>query len=330
MDVRHLRCFIAVAEELHFGKAAERLGLAPPALSRIIRTLEDELGVGLLSRTTRQVSLTRAGLSLLDESRQIIGRLEKATRTVRDAASATSRTLRIGAIDAASASFLPDIVVRFRNEHPTVDVKFIEAMTSPLIQMLETGRLDLCLCRPPRKLADATFEPLRVERPMVLMPEGHRLARRPTVTIADLVDEAIVIPSKRGRPYAHDLVMTYFEQAGAVPKISIEATEKPAVMSCVAAGLGLALAPDWLARLSYPGVVLRRLSGALFDPPPPGAIVGVAWRPHQRLAARDAFLSLLRKHVSLMDDNAVAASQVIAFPAADGPTKPRQIRRRQA
>ncbi len=313
MDVRHLRCFIAVAEELHFGKAAERLGLAPPALSRVVKTLEDELGVPLLLRTTRQVTLTRAGLSLLDESRQIIGRLERATRTVRDAAACTSRTLRIGAIDAASASFLPEALVRFRNENAGIDVRFVEAMTAPLMQMLESGRLDMCLTRPPRKLTDATFEILRVERPLVLLPAAHPLAERSSLTIHDLVGEPFVIPSKRGRPYAHDLVMTYFEQVGTVPKVIIEATEKPAVLSCVAAGLGLALAPDWVSRLTFPGVAMRRLSGALFDPPPPGALVGVAWRPHQKLAARDAFLSILRETVTLMDER-----QVVPFRAQAG------------
>jgi DNA-binding transcriptional LysR family regulator len=325
MDVKHLRCFIAVAEELHFGKAAERLGLAPPALSRIIKALEDELGVPLLQRTTRQVMLTRAGLSLLDESRQIISRLEGATRTVRDAAASTSRTLRIGAIDAASASFLPDALVRFRDENAKIAVHFVEAMTAPLMQMLETGRLDMCLTRPPRKLGDSTFEVLRVERPLVLLPAAHPLAHASTITMRDLVSEPFVIPSKRGRPYAHDLVMTYFEQAGTVPNVVIEATEKPAVLSCVAAGLGLALAPDWVSRLTYPGVVMRRLSGALFDPPPAGALVGVAWRPHQKLTARDAFLSILRDTVTLMDDKQVVPF-ALPFPAQASPA-PRLQRR---
>ncbi len=252
MDVRQLRCFIAVAEELHFGKAAERLGLAPPALSRVVKTLEDELGVDLLMRTTRQVGLTRGGLALLEEAKGVIAKLERASRTVRDAATSTSRLLRIGAIDAASAGFLADVLTEFRAAHPAVDVKFVEAMTGPLIQMLESGRLDICLTRPPKRMGECRYEVLRVELPYVLVPEGHALARQPVVTMQDLVNEPIVIPSKRGRPYAHDLVMTYFETVGAVPKVSIEATEKPAVLSAVAAGLGLALAPDWLLRLSFP------------------------------------------------------------------------------
>ena len=105
----------------------------------------------------------------------------------------------------------------------------------------------------------------------------------------DLVGEPFVVPSKRIRPFAYDLVMAYFESVGAVPNVTIEATEKPAMMSAVAAGLGMALAPDWVSRLSFPGVTMRRLRGALLDPPPPGALVGIAWRPQQKLAGARRF-----------------------------------------
>ncbi|CAN7556313.1 LysR family transcriptional regulator [Bosea sp. LjRoot237] len=302
MDLRQLRCFIAVAEELHFGRAAERLGLAPPALSRQISALEDELGVSLLTRTTRQVALTRAGLIMLEEAKAILVRMERASRSVREASLASSKVLRVGAIDAASSSFVPEALVTFRSRHPGIEIKFVEAMTAPLVQMLEAGKLDLALLRPPRKPTDCAFEILRVERPIVVLSESHPLAAREHLTMQDLVGEPFVVPSKRIRPFAYDLVMAYFESVGAVPNVTIEATEKPAMMSAVAAGLGMALAPDWVSRLSFPGVTMRRLRGALLDPPPPGALVGVAWRPHQKLAARDDFLAILRESVTLIDD----------------------------
>lgn len=305
MDLRQLRCFIAVAEELHFGRAAERLGLAPPALSRQISALEDELGVSLLTRTTRQVALTRAGLIMLEEAKAILVRMERASRAVREASLASSKVLRVGAIDAASSSFVPEALVTFRSRHPGIEIKFVEAMTAPLVQMLEAGKLDLALLRPPRKPTDCAFEILRVERPIVVLSESHPLAAREHLTMQDLVGEPFVVPSKRIRPFAYDLVMAYFESVGAVPNVTIEATEKPAMMSAVAAGLGMALAPDWVSRLSFPGVTMRRLRGALLDPPPPGALVGVAWRPHQKLAARDDFLAILRESVTLIDEGNV-------------------------
>lgn len=304
MDLRQLRCFIAVAEELHFGRAAERLGLAPPALSRQISALEDGLGVSLLTRTTRQVALTRAGLIMLEEAKAILVRMERASRSVRAASLASSKVLRVGAIDSASSSFVPGALVTFRSRHPGIEIKFVEAMTAPLVQMLEAGKLDLALLRPPRKPTDCAFEVLRVERPIVVLNEGHPLAARDSLTMQDLVGEPFVVPSKRIRPFAYDLVMAYFESVGAVPNVIIEATEKPAMMSAVAAGLGMALAPDWVSRLSFPGVTMRRLRGALLDPPPPGALVGVAWRPHQKLSARDDFLAILRESVTLIDERA--------------------------
>ena len=321
MDVRQLRCFIAVAEELHFGRAAERLGVAPPALSRQISALEDELGVSLLTRTTRQVAMTRAGLIMLEEAKAILVRMEHASRAVREASLASGKVLRVGAIDAASSSFLPEALVTFRARFPGIEIKFVEAMTAALIQMLESGKLDLVLSRPPRKPTDCAFEILRVERPIVVLNEQHPLAAREHLTMLDLVGEPFVVPSKRIRPYAYDLVMAYFESVGAVPNVVIEATEKPAMMSAVAAGLGMALAPDWVSRLSFPGVTMRRLRGALLDPPPPGALVGVAWRPQQKLPSRDDFLAILRESVTLLDDR-----HVLSFP----PSTPSTTRTRSA
>lgn len=305
MDVRQLRCFIAVAEELHFGRAAERLGVAPPALSRQISALEDELGVNLLTRTTRQVALTRAGLIMLEEAKGILVKMEQASRAVREASLASGKVLRVGAIDAASSSFLPEALMTFRKRFPGTEIKFVEAMTAALVQMLEAGKLDLALVRPPRKPTDCAFEILRVERPIVVLGEDHPLAARDHLTMHDLVGEPFVVPSKRIRPYAYDLVMAYFESVGAVPNVTIEATEKPAMMSAVAAGLGMALAPDWVSRLSFPGVTLRRLRGAMLDPPPPGALVGVAWRPQQKLPSRDDFLAILRESVTLIEERHV-------------------------
>ena len=242
---------------------------------------------------------------MLEEAKAILVRMERASRSVREASLASSKVLRVGAIDAASSSFVPEALVTFRSRHPGIEIKFVEAMTAPLVQMLEAGKLDLALLRPPRKPTDCAFEILRVERPIVVLSESHPLAAREYLTMQDLVGEPFVVPSKRIRPFAYDLVMAYFESVGAVPNVTIEATEKPAMMSAVAAGLGMALAPDWVSRLSFPGVTMRRLRGALLDPPPPGALVGVAWRPHQKLAARDDFLAILRESVTLIDDGNV-------------------------
>jgi DNA-binding transcriptional LysR family regulator len=294
MDLKQLRGFIAVADAMHFGRAAESLHMAPTALSRLVKTLEDEIGVRLLNRTTRAVTLTRAGLGFLEDAKGILARTDEAARNARETADSGGMTLRIGAIDTASASFLPAAMKALRGAHPNVDVRLTETMTAPQLQMLRTGRLDLALIRPPPTAGEFPFEFLREEKLIALLPAAHPLASRPLLTIPDLAEAPLIIPAKRARPYAYDLVMAYFASAGLVPNILQDTTEKPAMLAMVAAGIGVALVPDWVAALPHAGVAFRPLSGVSLDPMPPGAIVGMAWRPHQRHALRDAMLEELR------------------------------------
>jgi DNA-binding transcriptional LysR family regulator len=298
MDLKQIRGFIAVAEAMHFGRAAENLHMAPTALSRLVKTLEDEIGVRLLNRTTRAVTLTRAGLGFLDDAKAILARTEDAARSAREIADGGGMTLRIGAIDAASASFLPLALRTLRETHPAVDIRLTETMTAPQLQMLRSGRLDLALIRPPQTTSEFPFEPLREERLVALLPDGHPLAASPIVRIADLADQPIVIPAKRARPYAYDLVMAYFAAEGLVPRALQETTEKPAILAMVAAGFGVALVPDWVRTLSRAGVCCRPVAGLAPRTSPPGALVGMAWRPQQRHVIRDLCLDLLRKEAS--------------------------------
>jgi DNA-binding transcriptional LysR family regulator len=298
MDLKQLRSFIAVAEAMHFGRAAESLHMAPTALSRLVKTLEDEIGVRLLNRTTRAVTLTRAGLGFLDDAKAILARTEDAARNAREIADSGGMTLRIGAIDAASASFLPAALKSLREAHPTVDIRLTETMTAQQLQMLRTGRLDLALIRPPTTASEFPFETLREERLVALLPDRHPLAARRTIKVSDMVAEPVIIPAKRARPYAYDLVMAYFAAEGLVPRILQETTEKPAMLAMVAAGIGVALVPDWVQTLSREGVCFRPVAGVTLQPPPAGSLVGMAWRPQQRHVMRDAFLDLLRKQAT--------------------------------
>jgi DNA-binding transcriptional LysR family regulator len=301
MDFRQLRSFVAVAEEMHFGRAAERLHVAPTALSRLVKALEDEIGVRLLTRTTRAVTLTRAGLGFLEDAKAILARTEDAARNAREVADGGGLTLRVGAIDAASASFLPEAINGLRAALPDVDLRLTETVTAQQLQMLRTGRLDLALIRPPMTASEFPFEVLRKERLVALLPEAHPLAMRDGLSIADLAGEPIIIPAKRARPYAYDLVMAYFASAGLVPRILQETTEKPAMLAMVAAGIGVALAPDWTETLSRAGVRFRPIRDVALDPEPAGAIIGMAWRGQQRHAARDVLIDALRRAAAAFD-----------------------------
>jgi DNA-binding transcriptional LysR family regulator len=317
VDLRQIRCFIAAAEEMHFGRAAERLHMAPTALSRLVKTLEDEIGVRLLNRTTRAVTLTRAGLGFLEDARAILARTEDAARSAREIADGGGLMLRIGAIDAASASFLPEALNALRAAHPLVDVRLTETMTAPQMQMLRTGRLDLALIRPPTTQCEFPFEVLREERLVALLPEGHPLAAAADVAITDLAACPVIIPAKRARPYAYDLAMAYFASAGLVPDILQETTEKPAMLAMVAAGMGVALVPDWVQTLSRPGIRFRPVRDVALKPTPAGAVIGMAWRSQQRHAMRDAFLGMVRRASSAFDPSTNVDSSILRIAAGD-------------
>jgi DNA-binding transcriptional LysR family regulator len=324
LDLRQLRCFIAVAEEMHFGRAAERLRMAPPALSRVVRALEDEIGAPLLERTTRAVALTRAGLSFLEDAQAILGRIEQAAKSAREASSAARKSIRIGAIDAASSGLLPMALARLREREGDVDIRLIEAMTLPQMQMLRSGRLDLALVRAPYSPGEFPFEALRQERMVVVLPEGHPLAARAELGIDALRDIEMIIPAKRVRPYAYDLVMAYFAAANCVPKITIETTEKPAILAMVAAGTGVSIVPDWVTCLRFKGVCYRPLTDPPPSPLPPGALVGMSWRSQQRHRLRDELIKDLRKAAAAY--NPAAAIETGPLPCATrGPTAARSV-----
>ncbi|MGL4242679.1 MAG: LysR substrate-binding domain-containing protein [Beijerinckiaceae bacterium] len=317
MDLRQIRCFIAVAEEMHFGRAAERLHMAPTALSRLVRGLEDEIGVRLLNRTTRAVTLTRAGLGFLEDAKAILDRTEDAARNAREIADGRGLTLRIGAIDAASASFLPAAINMLRRAHPNVDLRLTETMTAPQLQMLRTGRLDLALIRPPTTESEFPFEVLREERLVAVLPEEHPLAEQGSLTVRDLASLPVLIPARRARPYAYDLVMAYFASAGLVPRILQETTEKPAMLAMVASGMGVALVPDWVETFSRPGIVFQRLDDVSISPTPAGAVIGMAWRDQQRHAIRDSFLGMLRAAAQGFDPSSGVDSPIKRIAAVN-------------
>ncbi len=188
---------------------------------------------------------------------------------------------------------------------PNVDLRLTETMTAQQLQMLRTGRLDLALIRPPMTASEFPFEVLRQERLVALLPEAHPLAALESLSITDLAGEPIIIPAKRARPYAYDLVMAYFASAGLVPRILQETTEKPAMLAMVAAGIGVALAPDWTETLSRAGVRFRPIRDVTLEPKPAGAIIGMAWRGQQRHAARDVLIDALRRSAGAFDPSIV-------------------------
>ncbi|ONG47308.1 LysR family transcriptional regulator [Pseudoroseomonas deserti] len=295
MELRQLGCFLAVAEELHFGRAAARLHMLPSALGRHVRLLEEELGAPLFRRSTRQVALTAAGAALLPDARALLDRAAEAAARVRAAARAETQPLRIGAIDSAASGLLPPLLYAFHQAHPQVETRLWEEKSARLLPMLAAGRLELIFIRPPQPSAGLEFLPIRQEVLLAALPRGHRLANRRRIPLPALAAEPLILPPQRSRPHSFALVAHAFAAAGlALPQGGQEAAEKQTIVNLVAAGLGVALVPDWTAQLRRPGVVYRPLAEPA-APARPEAMLGVAWMPDRASPARDAFLQVLRE-----------------------------------
>lgn len=304
MDTKQLRCFLAVADHLHFGRAAQSLGMLPASLGRQIRLLEDSLGTRLFLRTTRSVALTEAGRAVQEDIRALVAqadRLEDRLRTLRNSA---RPVLRIGAIDSAAAGLMPPLLQHLRREHPGIDVQLIEQKTIHLLPKLLSGGLDIAFCRPPdTRDPRLAFRTLFAETAVVALPGHHALAQRAEIAVADLAEEALIVPDRRSRPHSHDLTIRLFVDAGLTARIAQIAEEKHTIVHLVATGTGLAIVPRWTARLSVPGVSFVPLSLAP-GRTLPDLILAAAWPRGTRDARRDALLDTLDRHLAEIEATA--------------------------
>jgi DNA-binding transcriptional LysR family regulator len=294
MELHQLRCFVAAAEELHFGKAAQRLQMLPSALGRHIKLLEDDLATPLFARTTRAVSLTEHGTTLLRDARAILARVEAIEANFRTRSRARpARRLRLGAIDSAAAGLLPPLLHDFRSEHPEIAVQLLEEKTIRLLPKLLSGALDLAFVRPPER-ADKRleFRPLLMETAVVALPQRHALAKRSSISLHELADQLMIVPDRRSRPHSHDLTMKLYEEAGLAPRVVQVADEKQTIVNLVAARLGVAIVPRWTSRLAIAGVrfvPLKLKRGSSIGRLPLAAV----WLRGSGDPVRDAILAVL-------------------------------------
>lgn len=264
MELRHLRYFQAVAEEKHFGRAAQRLHMAQPPLSQQIRQLEDELGVTLLRRTTRRVDLTPAGAAYLARVRGILQAVDAAGEEAVRIDHGLEGRLVLGCVGSATYSLLPALARALREQLPGVDFAFRGEMLSPdQLDALRDGSIDLALMRPVPELAqalDLDVTSLREEKYVVALPEGHRLAGRARVRVSDLRDEDLVVHVGNGRSAMHDAVTLLCRAAGFEPRIRHEVAETSTLVTFVAAALGVAVVPEPVSELVVAGAVYRPLA----------------------------------------------------------------------
>lgn len=260
MELRHLRYFRAVAEELHFGRAAERLHIAQPPLSHQIRQLERELGVELLTRSTRSVELTPAGQAYLERVVSILDAVSDAGEQAVRIASGIEGRLSIGCVGSATYSLLPELVRTLHTRLPDVEVRVRGEMLAPAqLSALLAGEIDLALLRPPVSTAGVSIETVRRDRLVVVLPEGHRLSERRQLRIDDLREEDFVVHAGRSRSVMNNLLITVCADAGFTPRIRHEVEETSTLVTMVAAGLGLAIAPHPTTALNIAGVCYRSM-----------------------------------------------------------------------
>lgn len=292
IDLRQLRQFVAVAEELSFRRAAQRLHMSQPPLSQTIRNLEKELGTLLFNRTRRRVELTQPGRVLLDEAQRVVSQMARALDAARGAAQGMTGRLSIGFVPSSTYEILPAILRQFRRGHPAVDLHLEELATVDQTDALLQRRIDVALNRPPVFFAAGILQETLVrERLIAALPAGHPLAARKTLRLRDLREERfLLIPPRWGTGY-HSRVLDACKEAGFVPRIAQEPKYMHTIVGLVAAGMGVALVPDSLANLTPKGCVYRVLAdrsvALTMD-------MGAAWHASETSPALHAFLEAAR------------------------------------
>lgn len=259
-EIRHLQALTILAQELHFGRAAQRLNITQPALSQLIRDLETRLGFRVVERTTRRVLLTGPGRSFLAEAEAILRHLDRAIETAQAEAGQAANNIRIGAILPTSFEFLPAVLAKFRQRYPKAEVH-IETRESPqLVTAVETGSLHVALLRPPKNAGTLNIETLRREPFVAAMRTEHPLAREEKLSLADLTAESIVRIARGDLRDAFDEIDQQLEAAGLDLEKSRAADNTLTALALVCAGDGISLVPSWAANLPWKEVCFRHIS----------------------------------------------------------------------
>lgn len=278
LPLPQLHAFVLLAEELHFGRAAARLGIAQPPLSQQIRRLEDKVGHALFSREPGRVALTSAGWELLPTARRVLTDLADGLAAARAVGSGQTGHLRIGFAASLALTVLPGLLRTFRERFPDVHLDIHEMTTAPQISALRDKTIDIGLLRePPADEAELDFETVLTEPFVAVLPSTHPLATQRTVPLAQLANSPFVLLPRTVGPQLHDQITGLCTAAGFTPRVVQSAVEWQTVCALVKTGLGVSLAPASIRRIRPKGVAFRRI-----DPSTARTRVAVAWRKNDR------------------------------------------------
>ncbi|VVE69557.1 LysR family transcriptional regulator [Pandoraea captiosa] len=306
MDLRQFRYFVAVAEERHFGRAAQRLSMTQPPLSQQIRALEASFGAPLFVRTNRSVELTAVGRQLLPEVRRILADADALPALAQGLAHGEVGTLSLGFVSTADYGILPPLLREFGERYPRVRLQLLEATSDVQVEALMDGRIDAGLFIPPvpaRFANELSYLPI-VREPLMLALPAARGDAMPTasaqsdaldvqpgaaVSLADFADEPLVIFPRRVAPAFYDIIMGCYGALGLTPRVGQEAIQMQTIVSLVSAGMGVALVPQSLCHLRRTGVTYRALreTSALIE-------TGLLWRTAEVTPVLEGFLETAR------------------------------------
>jgi len=298
MNLRHLRYAVAVSEELHFTRAAERLGIGQPPLSQQIKQLEEEIGTPLFVRETRSVRVTEAGRAFVAHARVAIREAERAVQAARSAARGERGLIRIGFTGSATFNpHVPRLLGQFRDAYPEVELGLVEQATSQLLAHLEADQLDIVFVRPTSAERDAlTTLALPAEPLWIALPSRHPLARHRCLPLGVLAEVPFVMYPRVNGSFLYDSVIAACRNAGFSPRIVQEAPQLSSTVNLVAAGVGATLVPESMCQLHAEGVVYVTIEGAM-----PTSSLYAAHRPGDERPLVHNFMAIVRGHVDATD-----------------------------
>ncbi len=293
LELRHLRYFVAVAEELHFGRAAQRLGMAQPPLSQQIQRLEQIIGARLFERTSRRVQLTDAGSALLPDARRLLAGAEAALLAARRAGRGEQGELRVAFAATVMFLALPEIIRAFRDRFPGVHLDLREMPTGPQLAGIKAGEIDIGFVREPEPDPELDIVTVMREPLRIAVPKGHPLASRATISVRHLADEPFVLFPAELAPGLHAQVMALCRAAGFTPRVVEESRELYTSVSLVEAGIGVSILPASVEKLGWRGVRYRAIPSASAE-----TRIAAAWRKDRGRPVVEAFMGVVQEKVA--------------------------------
>lgn len=293
MELRQIRCFATLAEELHFGRAAATLSMAQPALSVQIQALEKELGVQLLIRSTRRVQLTKAGEVFYERCIRVLRDIENSSAVVQAIAGKDVNRITIGTIYPATFGILPLFLSKLGKRFPDIQIHVSSGSTDAIIRDLEKGRINLGFIRPVENIGSLRWQSIANERYLLAVPLLSQLTTAETITMSDLKRERIISFSRSNLSYTEKYFFEEFRKHGLLDHVAYSCDDTLSLVSLVSAGLGVGFVPEWTKGLPDRSFQLREVEGVDFT-----IGMGLAWNKEDPAANRDDIVEIARSLAS--------------------------------